>query len=259
MPELPEAETVRRVLDERLRGRVVTAFEVGKPTFYRRPPASALKGLVGAVIEAVRRRGKYLILDLSGPKELVLHLGMSGRIILGGDGPHRRFRFSAGESVVNFHDARRFGRVGCALPELGPDALNEPVTENYLFGVLRKRKAPVKALLMDQSLVAGLGNIYATEALFRAGLRPGRAAGSLSRQDCRRLCAAIKDVIALAVKLGGSTLEDAAYLDPLGRPGRFQEQVFVYGRTVGRCGHALKATRKPIGGRTSLYCPVCQH
>lgn len=258
MPELPEAETVRRVLEERLRGQIITGYEVGRPTFYRQPPAAALKGLVGAKIEAVRRKGKYLVLVLSGGREFVLHLGMSGRIVIGGDGPHRRFRIQTPELTVNFHDARRFGRAGCVLPELGPDALDDAFTADYLFKALRGRRAPVKALLMDQRLVAGLGNIYATEALFRAGLRPGRAGGSLSRQDCRRLCATIKDVLNLAVRLGGSTLEDTAYLDPLGRPGRFQEEVCVYGRKVGRCGHALKATRRPIGGRTSLYCPICQ-
>lgn len=258
VPELPEAETVRRVLEERLKGRLITGYELGRPTFYRKPPKAALKNLPGARIEAVRRRGKYLILSLSGGKEFVLHLGMSGRIVIGGDGPHCRFRIQTLDLTVSFHDARRFGRAGCALPALGPDALDGSLSEDYLFKVLRGRRAPVKALLMDQRLVAGLGNIYATEALFRAGLRPGRAGGSLSHEDCRRLCAAVKEVLALAVELRGSTLEDEAYLDPLGRPGRFQEHVCVYGRKVGRCGHTLKATRRPIGGRTSLYCSLCQ-
>lgn len=258
MPELPEAETVRRVLDELLKGKVVTSFEVSKPTFYRKPTASSLAGLLGATIEGVSRKGKYLLLALSGREELVLHLGMSGRIIIGGSGPHRRFQFQVEGAVVNFHDARRFGRVGCKLPPLGPDALGTDFTEEYLFRALRKRRAPVKSMLMDQRIVAGLGNIYATEALFAAGIRPGRAAGSLTRQDCARLHAAIRRILALAVKLGGSTLGDDAYLDPRGRPGRFQQEVRVYGRKTGRCGHALKPTRKPIGGRTSLYCPVCQ-
>src|SRR5947207_1424747 len=120
MPELPEVETVRRVLAEKLVGLKITSYEVGKPTFYRTPPAKALAPLIGATIEGVGRRGKYLLLKLSGGAELVLHLGMSGRIVLGGSGPHTRFRFTVEGTVVNFHDARRFGRVGCALPELGP-------------------------------------------------------------------------------------------------------------------------------------------
>jgi formamidopyrimidine-DNA glycosylase len=258
MPELPEVETVRRVLEERLKGLKITSYEVGTPTFYRAPPPEALEGLVGATVEAVRRRGKYLVLALSGGKELTLHLGMSGRIVIGGRGPHTRFSFTVEGTAVHFHDARRFGRVGCALPAFGPEPLEPAFTAEYLFAALRGRKAPIKALLMDQAVVAGLGNIYATEALFEAGLRPGRAARSLSRGDCERLVAAIKRLLALAVELRGSTLEDTAYLDPLGREGGFQKVVAVYGRKTGRCGHALKATRRPIAGRTSLFCPVCQ-
>jgi formamidopyrimidine-DNA glycosylase len=258
MPELPEVETVRRILHERLKGKRLTSYEVGRPTFYRPPPRRLLDALVGATVEDARRRGKYLILVFSGGRELVLHLGMSGRIVLGGKGPHTRFQFIVEEEVVSFNDARRFGRVGCELPEFGPEPLSSDFAPSYLFKALRKRKAPIKAMLMDQAVVAGLGNIYATEALFGAGIRPGRAAGSLTLVQCETLVASIKKVIALGVELGGSTLEDSAYLDPLGRPGGFQDRVAVYGRKQGACGHALKATRKPISGRTSLYCPVCQ-
>ena len=258
MPELPEVETVRRILEERLKGLTVTSFKLGRPTFYRRPPARALAGLAGSRVEAVRRRGKYLILVLSQSKELVLHLGMSGRIVLGGGGPHTRFEFEVEGQAVSFNDPRRFGRVGCELPGFGPEPLSAGFDASYLFKALRGRKAAVKALLMDQAVVAGLGNIYATEALFEAGIRPGRAASSVSRSECARLCAAIKRVLSLGIELGGTTLGDAAYLDPLGRPGGFQKQLAVYGRKAGRCGHALKATSKQISGRTSLYCPVCQ-
>lgn len=248
---------MRRVLEQKLKGLKITGYELGRPTFYRAPPKAALDALIGETVEAVRRRGKYLIL-VAGGKELALHLGMSGRIVLGAKGPHTRFQFTVEGQVVSFHDARRFGRVGCELPEFGPEPLEEGFTPDYLFGATRGRRAPIKALLMDQAIVAGIGNIYATESLFEAGIRPGRASASLSRADCARLCAAIKRLLALAVELGGSTLEDSAYLDPLGQSGRFQEQVAVYGRKTGRCGHALKPTRRPIAGRTSLYCPSCQ-
>lgn len=258
MPELPEVETVRRILEQRLKGRKFTSYELGRPTFYRKPPTAYIDSLIGATLEGVRRRGKYLILVFSGNRELVMHLGMSGRIVLGGKGPHTRFQFTVEGNVVSFHDARRFGRVGCALPEFGPEPLSADFSSAYLFKALRKRKAPIKAMLMDQAVVAGLGNIYATEALFLAGIRPGKAASTLSRADCDRLTAAIKKVIALGVELNGSTLEDTAYLDPLGQPGGFQNHVAVYGRKIGRCGHPLKATRQMISGRTSLYCPVCQ-
>lgn len=258
MPELPEVETVRRVLEEKLKGLKVTGYELGKPTFYRAPPKEALAGLVGSTVEGVRRRGKYLALVLSGGKELTMHLGMSGRIVLGAKGPHTRFSMTVEGHVVSFHDARRFGRVGCALPEFGPEPLDDAFTGEVLFAALRGRRAPIKAMLMDQAVVAGLGNIYASEALFEAGVRPQRAAQAVSRRECDKLVAAIKRLLALAVELRGSTLEDTAYLDPLGRSGGFQEHVAVYGRKVGKCGHPLKATKKPIAGRTSVFCPVCQ-
>lgn len=258
MPELPEVETVRRVLEERLRGLKITSYKVATPTFYRAPPAKALEGLVGATIEAVGRRGKYLRFVFSGGKGLVLHLGMSGRLVLGGSGPHTRFQMTVEGHVVSFHDSRRFGRVGCELPEFGPEPLEAEFTPEYLFRALRKRKAPVKALLMDQAVVAGLGNIYASEALYRAGIRPARAGQSLSREEAARLCSAIKNVLETAVRLRGSTLEDAAYLDPLGRAGEAQTAHAVYGRKKCPEGHALKATSRPLAGRTSLYCPICQ-
>ncbi len=258
MPELPEVETVRRTLEERLKGLKITALDVPKPTFYRKPPKKALGGLVGRAVEGVDRRGKYLIFRLSGGRHLVLHLGMSGRIVFGERGPHTRFQLSVEGRTVSFHDARRFGRVGCDLPEFGPEPLGPDFTADALYRAVHPRRAPVKALLMDQAVVAGLGNIYATEALYAAGVRPGRRGSSLSREESRRLCASIKAVLGLAVSLGGSTLEDSAYLDPLGRAGSFQERVAVYGREICPRGHALRATRRPIAGRTSLYCPVCQ-
>ena len=253
MPELPEAETVRRVLEERLVGKKVLEVEVGRPTFYRSPETA---GLLGATVTAVRRRGKYLLLVLDGRRELVLHLGMSGRLVIGEPGPHTRFRFAVEGCSVAFHDARRFGRVGCALPPLGPEPLEAEFDEAYLWKALRGRKASIKALIMDQRLVAGLGNIYASEALYLAGIRPARAGGALKRDEVRRLVAAIKDVLALAVRLRGSTLEDTAYLDPLGRSGGFQEKANVYGRKTCRRGHPLKT--KVIAGRTTRWCPACQ-
>lgn len=259
MPELPEVETVRRILHERLAGRRITAFAVGRPTFYRLPPASALKTLIGESIKGFSRRGKYLIMEFSSGRDLVLHLGMSGRVTLNSSGPHVRFQFETGNDTVFFHDARRFGRVGCALPKLGPEpGAADGFDAHYLRTILRGRTGPVKALLMDQKLVAGLGNIYATEALFAAGIRPGRAGGSLTCDETERLVKSCIDVLRRGVELGGSTLNDESFLDPLGRPGRNQDYVSVYGRKMGSCGHALKATRKPIGGRTSLYCPNCQ-
>jgi formamidopyrimidine-DNA glycosylase len=259
MPELPEVETVRRVLHERYAGKKITAVAVGKPTFYRAPPVAAIRALTGAVIKGFSRRGKYLVADLEGRPSVVFHLGMSGRITVGGESPHVRFQMWIETEAVRFHDSRRFGRVGCAIPPLGPEPLDAAFDADYLWKILRKRTAPVKALIMDQRLIAGLGNIYATEALHRAKVRPGRAGKSLSRAESDRLAEASREILRLGVESGGATLDDEAFLDPLGRPGRMQMGVMVYGRKAcGTCGGPLLDTRRSIGGRASIYCPSCQ-
>lgn len=259
MPELPEVETVRRVLADRYTGMTITAVAVGRPTFYRDVPLSAIKTLTGGVISAFKRKGKYLILEIEGRGDVVFHLGMSGRITVGGESPHVRFQMWIGTEAVRFHDSRRFGQVGCPLPELGPEPMDPAFTPDYLWKVLRKRTAPVKALIMDQGLIAGLGNIYATEALHKAKVRPGRAGKSLSRAESDRLARACKEILLVGVEAGGATLDDEAFLDPLGRPGQMQMDVMVYGREkCGTCGTKVLDTRKSIGGRSSAYCPSCQ-
>lgn len=259
MPELPEVETVRRVLEQRYAGKTITAVAVGRPTFYRATPRAAIKALTGGLITAFRRRGKYLIVELEGRDSVVFHLGMSGRLTVGGESPHVRFQFWVGTEPIRFHDARRFGRVGCPLPELGLEPLDAGFDADHLRGLMRKRTAPVKALIMDQRLVAGLGNIYATEALHLAKVRPDRAGDSLSRAEAERLAEACRTVLRSGIELGGSTLDDEAFLDPLGRPGRMQMHVKIYGRDdCASCGAVLRDTRKKIGGRSSRYCPSCQ-
>jgi len=258
MPELPEVETVRRALERHILGRRITSFAVGRPAFNRPIPRLALQRLKGSTILAVKRRGKYILLRLSRGRVLVCHLGMSGSVSFGRDEGHVRFQFTAGDRIVKFHDPRRFGRIDCSLPRLGPEPLSPAFTARELRRALSRRKAPIKALLLDQRIVAGLGNIYATEALFKAGIQPQRPAGRVSPAEAARLCAAIKRVLRRAISVGGTTLADQAFRDPEGRPGRFQLRTSVYGRKRGVCGHALKATPKPIAGRTSLYCPICQ-
>ena len=259
MPELPEVETVRRVLQERYAGQVITAVALGKPTFYHAPPLAAIKILTGGRIAAFKRRGKYLIVVIEERGEVIFHLGMSGRITVGGVSPHVRFQMWIGTEAVRFHDSRRFGRVGCPLPALGPEPLDAEFTSDYLLNILRKRTAPVKALIMDQTLIAGLGNIYATEALHAAKIRPGRAGKSLRRAEVDKLTEACRDILSRGVEAGGATLDDEAFLDPLGRPGRMQMGVMVYGReNCGTCGGPVIGTRKSIGGRASAYCPSCQ-
>ncbi len=262
MPELPEVETVRRVLAERLGGKKVTAVVVPRVSFYRRPPKAAVSGLEGTRLEGARRRGKYILLDFSGSRVLTMHLGMSGRLFLApASAPpekHERFRMDFGAESARFVDPRRFGRVGCELPEFGPEPLGPEFHAAHLARQFRGRRAPVKALLLDQAVVAGVGNIYATEALFRAGVRPARAAGSMTAAERERIVAEVKKVLAAGIEAGGSTLDDEAFLDPLGRPGRAHLQHAVYARKTGACGHALLKTRRLMAGRTSLYCPICQ-
>ena len=263
MPEMPEVETVRRVLADQLAGLPIEEIVVRRPTFYRPPPKAALDGLIGRKVTGFSRRGKFLSLE-SGERSLVFHLGMSGRLYLTGRPagnhavPHCRFEMGFKGKTLRFIDPRRFGRVGCPLPRFGPEALGPEFTPQSLRASLRGRGAAIKALLMDQRIVAGLGNIYATESLFRAGVRPGRAGGSLTAVEILRLHGAIVAALGEGVRLGGSTLDDEAFLDPLGRPGRFQKEVAVYGRKIGACGHPLRKTRKPIASRSAAYCPVCQ-
>ncbi|TBR25187.1 bifunctional DNA-formamidopyrimidine glycosylase/DNA-(apurinic or apyrimidinic site) lyase [bacterium] len=262
MPELPEVETVRRVLVERLAGLRVSGVWVPRVTFYRKPPLSAVRGLEGSVLEGARRRGKYFILQFSGGRELTGHLGMSGRLFLAAASDplqkHERFRMDFGEQSVRFVDPRRFGRIGCELPEFGPEPLSADFDGAHLAREFKGRRAAVKALLLDQAVVAGVGNIYATEALYRAGVRPARAARSLKADERERLAAGVKAVLEAGIAAGGSTLDDEAFLDPLGRPGRAHLTLAVYGRTECPKGHTLAKTRKPLAGRTSWYCPACQ-
>lgn len=260
MPELPEVETTRRVLEDELKGQVVAEVVVPKVTFYRPPPASVRK-LKARRLNAFSRRGKYLLIEAEGLEPVSLHLGMSGRLYLSADDAgltHVRFALRFKDRTLFFCDPRRFGRVGCELPDFGPEPLSPDWDAAVLSRALKASRAPVKAALMDQGVVAGLGNIYATEALFRAGVRPGRRANTLKAEETAKLAQAARAVLEEGVRLGGCTLDDEAYLDPRGRPGRFQNAVAVYGRKVGACGHALRATKKPIAGRTSMFCPECQ-
>ncbi len=236
---------------------MLEGFLIPKTTFYRAPDLVGAPPR-GSILKAVHRRGKYLLLEFSQGKPLTLHLGMSGRLTLDGGGKHVRFELRVGGHLLALNDPRRFGRVGCPLPSLGPEPLSLDFTPETLRESLRGRRAPVKALLLDQRVVAGIGNIYATEALHAAGIRPDRKAGSLTKRETSLLCAAIKRALEQAVRLGGSTLDDEAFLDPLGRPGKAQKALRVYGRERCPCGRALRQTRRRLAGRTSLYCPECQ-
>jgi formamidopyrimidine-DNA glycosylase len=270
MPELPEVETIARWLRRYVQGRRVEDASLLHPDFADDPWGlrRALSAWRGRAVGAVERRGKMLRLRL-GEGWLYLHLGMTGRLYLVAANaplaPHTHFRMRlAGGEELRCVDPRRFGGVGWAQgresplarrwARLGPDALAIGGREwTALFG----RRRPVKALLLDQSLIAGVGNIYADEALFRARVHPALPAHRLAPEGVRRLCRALRCVLREAIEAGGSTLRD--YRLPDGSPGRFQMRHRVYGRTGEpclRCGTPIRRIR--LAGRSAHFCPRCQ-
>ncbi|MDE2149073.1 MAG: bifunctional DNA-formamidopyrimidine glycosylase/DNA-(apurinic or apyrimidinic site) lyase [Gammaproteobacteria bacterium] len=271
MPELPEVETVRRGLSARLLGHRLAAVSVRQPVLRWPVPVQLARRLRGRRLDSVERRGKYLLLDFAGAR-LLLHLGMSGRLSVlsrvAPPGPHDHvdFRFDDGR-CLRFHDPRRFGCVLLLdgggghplLDGLGPEPLSDAFTAVYLYARTRNRCAAIKSVLMDARVVAGVGNIYASESLHRAGVRPARAAGRLAPADCRRLVAAVRTVLSEAIAQGGTTLTDSAFAGTDGSFGDFQQQLAVYdreGKPCPRCGTAVR--RVVIGQRSSYYCPRCQ-
>jgi formamidopyrimidine-DNA glycosylase len=268
MPELPEVETVRRSLLH-LRGRCIERVTVAEPRLRRRIADDFPARLEGRSIADIIRRAKYLLFSLSDGQLLLAHLGMSGALIARPSGApvemhdHVRLQVSGGVELV-YSDPRRFGllRVGYVedleeLAGIGPDPLAATFKLEDLAALARGRRKPVKNLLMDQRALGGIGNIYANEILFAAGIRPSRAAGRLRRDELRRLLAATRSVLRHAIRLGGSSISD--YRDGSGRPGYFQLRLRVYdraGQPCPRCRATVK--RKVHAGRSSYYCPVCQ-
>ncbi|MGQ9692981.1 MAG: DNA-formamidopyrimidine glycosylase [Thermaceae bacterium] len=260
MPELPEVEATRRIL---------LPLVVNQPLSISHQDPHRYKGTEkaeGQKVIDLRRRGKYLIFELQN-LELVLHLGMTGGLCLK-EAPHTRVVFQFGPRVVYFTDPRRFGRLWTVekghyediplLTRMGPEPLSPSFHLEGFLEALR-RKSILKPLLLSQEVVAGLGNIYADEALFRAGLRPDRKAPSLTPEEGKRLFLAIREVLEEAIRLGGSTLKDATYRKPDGTPGAYQERHMVYGRAgkpCPRCGTPIQ--RIKLGGRSAHFCPRCQ-
>lgn len=289
MPELPEVETTRRGLAPHLEGRRVQSVLLRRPDLRWPIPPQVGELLPGERIRAVRRRAKYLLLDTDAGSAL-LHLGMSGSLrVLPAATPVREHDHvdialaaarGAPARVLRFNDPRRFGcllwqpagEIHPLLRGLGPEPLAEAsggstvdgaaadgavFDGDYLFARSRGRRAPVKTFLMDQRIVVGVGNIYAAEALFAAGISPLRAAGRVSRERYVALAAEVKRILAHAIDRGGTTLRD--FLAPDGAPGYFEQELSAYGRggaPCPRCGRALRQIA--VGQRTTAYCPSCQ-
>ena len=270
MPELPEVETTRRGLAPCLTGQRLVAMTVRNPRLRWPVDLTMADRLQGGTLRAITRRGKYLLFDF-GNGTMLVHLGMSGSLrVTGteaapGKHDHVDWLFSPGR-LLRLRDPRRFGAVlwhegtpqsHPLLCQLGPEPLEVAFDGDYLYQATRQVKASIKSLLMDSHKVVGVGNIYASEALFEAGIRPGMAAGRLTRAACARLATAVKHTLASAIKAGGSSLRDYQGAD--GELGYFQMQAKVYGRAGAPCRVCQTPIRRIVQGqRASFYCPRCQ-
>jgi formamidopyrimidine-DNA glycosylase len=269
VPELPEVETTVRGLRPVIEGRRLVSVETRRPDLRRAFPPDLRQRLTGATVTALGRRAKYGLIGTDRGDTLVFHLGMSGRwrIEPAELGPHDHFLLETDEGRrLALNDPRRFGSLDLVrsdeLPQhepflkMGPEPLGDDFSADYLAKALADRSAPIKALLLDQRIVAGLGNIYVCEALHMAGIAPGRAGGRIALPRLERLVDAIKAVLLSAIEAGGSTLRDFA--QPDGELGYFSKQFLVYGREGEACGCGAPIRRRTEAGRSTFFCPRCQ-
>jgi formamidopyrimidine-DNA glycosylase len=269
MPELPEVETTRQGLLPRLQGRTLRHIVVRNPHLRWPVPDDLEARLTGLALQSLERRGKYLLFDFGATTQIV-HLGMSGSLRFAGpDEPaalhdHVDWLFDDG-TILRLRDPRRFGAVLWTddvarhplLAHLGPEPLTPAFDSAWLHAQCRHRSAAIKQVIMDAVVVVGVGNIYASESLFHAGIRPTTAARRLSRPACERLVAAIRQVLTAAIAAGGSSLRD--YVHSSGELGYFQLQTRVYDREGLPCRTCTTPIRRIVQGqRASFYCPVCQ-
>ncbi len=290
MPELPEVEVTRRRIEPLLVGRRIRKVHTSEPSYlFITPPSVLRRSLSGRTVGALTRRGKYLVAQLDDGSRFVVHLGMTGQLFSGSavsprllsstarsalsPTAQRRFRpdahthlricFEDAGPEIFLRDVRKFGKLMLLrageehprLDRLGIDALE--ISGEHLFAAGRKRKVAIKNLLLDQSVLAGMGNIYADEALFLAGVRPTRAAGRVTRRECERLAQTIRQVLERSIETGGASIRD--YVTPDGSDGGYQLECWVYSRTgepCARCGEAIR--RIVLGQRSAHYCPSCQ-
>lgn len=280
MPELPEVETVRRGLLPVMEGQRIDQAQVNRPDLRFALPDNMAARLTGQVVRALRRRSKYILADLSSGETLLIHLGMSGRMLISGTQlgqfhhahpapekhDHVVLTMQSGARVT-FNDPRRFGAMDLMptaswqahklLADLGPEPLGNTFNETYLAQRLANRATPIKSALLDQKVVSGLGNIYVCEVLHRAGIAPNRLAGDLTAQQAAALVPLIRTVLVEAIEAGGSSLRDYRQAD--GELGYFQHTFRVYDREGQPCpACATPIVRLVQSGRSSFYCPSCQ-
>ena len=290
MPELPEVETTRRRIEPLLVGRRIARVQTTKPSyFFVTPPARLRSALEGRTTKALVRRGKYILAEFDDASRLLVHLGMTGQLFGAGATSvrllsataraslaleeledfrpdahtHLRVHFEDGGPPVYMRDVRKFGKLIWLAPgegherldKLGPDALE--LTGERLFEATRKRKTPIKAVLLDQGVAAGTGNIYADEALFLGGVRPGRRAARVTRAECDAIAEGLGRVLHRSLETGGSSISD--YVAPDGSDGAYQDERRVYARDGSACtACATIIKKKVIAQRGTHYCPTCQ-
>ncbi|HEY5951728.1 MAG TPA: bifunctional DNA-formamidopyrimidine glycosylase/DNA-(apurinic or apyrimidinic site) lyase, partial [Kofleriaceae bacterium] len=286
MPELPEVETVRRTLAPAVGAKIATVWDSGKGLHMRRkPPRKQLQQLVGATLTAMRRHGKYLLLDTDTPYTLLIHLGMTGRVLitpagaprpkhthlvvsLAGPSKSAPLHDRLGDRELRFIDARRFGQIDvverarerehAGLAILGPDPLVHGIDVAAFAAAAKRKKTTLKAFVLDQSVLAGVGNIYASEALWKAKLRPTTRAHKLTAAAAKRLAEAIDEVLHHALDNNGTTLSDFVAAD--GAEGDNADYLWVYGRAGEKCLRCKKSVirRAVHQGRATYFCPTCQ-
>ncbi|HLQ16923.1 MAG TPA: bifunctional DNA-formamidopyrimidine glycosylase/DNA-(apurinic or apyrimidinic site) lyase [Candidatus Eisenbacteria bacterium] len=274
MPELPEVETIVADLRPHLAGRTIVSCELRFPRIVRHPePEQFIEAVAGMRIGNVRRRGKYILIELESDVLLVVHLGMTGQLrLVGADAPlethtHAVFTLDDGRHL-RYRDVRRFGRLllgtekallaSKKMPLLGPEPIDPDFVSEELYRRFRKRRTSLKAILLDQATIAGVGNIYADESLHRARLRPDRMAGGISRKSAQRLHESLRHSLQTAIANRGSSVD--TYRDAWGEIGGQQEKLMVYGRAgepCFTCGRPLAMIR--IAGRSTVFCRRCQH
>jgi len=273
MPEMPEVEIIRRYLDKQLTGQRIMGVELLLPRQIKWPEPEGYRAMaIGRTIAGMNRRGKYLLMALDNGSELVFHLRMTGRLVYEPDGvnhdSHARLLFQLdGGGLLVYGDTRTLGTLYALSPgerwrihglaEMGPEPLTEDFTPAYIQQTAKGRRTAVKSFLLNQKYIGGIGNIYADEALFLAGIHPLRPVGSLSAAECQRLHQSVNTVIAAGIRDGGTTFRD--YKNGEGKQGSHQEQLYVYnrqGQPCRRCGTEIE--KMTVGGRGTHLCPQCQ-
>ena len=278
MPELPEVETVKNAVSKAVCGANITAAAVLCDKFREKIPADFAAKITGATIMDCRRIAKYIIIELNNGLSLVWHLGMSGKIKILPRKPatlekHDHVVIETDKGCLIFNDPRRFGLLTycesarlnecSALKNIGPDPFDKNLTAQYLYNQLQAHSTPIKVAILEQKIICGIGNIYASEALYWAKILPLRKANSLNLKECEKLLESIREVLSKAIKAGGSTLRD--YRKPDGSLGEFQNQHCVYNKTGQRCPECVCNITKTggikkvvLGGRSTFYCETLQ-